>query len=109
MTKTEALKRLLSKMTGRDVSAIDGDTVGDLLDQIVEAYEHVENPGNVQTGCDDDCARPKALNVIFARKSVGNDGKFIIADRETIDFDLILDDGTIIPANITFTDVDAST
>lgn len=104
MTKVECLKALLSKMTGKDISQIEGETVCDLLNQITEAYEvgggsGGSGPSNVVV--------PKALDVTLARKQIGTDGAFVLGDKGTMDIDLILSDGTIIPANITITDVTA--
>lgn len=103
MTKVECLKALLSKMTGKDISQIEGETVCDLLNQITEAYE----VGGGSNGSGTFSVVPKALDVTFARKQIGEDDKFILGDKGTMDIDLILSDGTIIPANITFTDVTA--
>ena len=89
MTKVECLKALISKMTGKDISQIEGETVCDLLPQITEAYQVGEGAG------------------ASGPSNVGTDGKFILGDKGTMDIDLILSDGTIIPANITFTDVTA--
>ena len=104
MTKVECLKALISKMTGKDISQIEGDSICDLLPQITEAYQVGEGAG---ASGPSNVAVPTALDITFARKQIGTDGKFILGDKGTMDIDLILSDGTIIPANITFTDVTA--
>lgn len=101
MNKVECLKRLLSKMTGQDISTIEGETICDLLTQITEAYQ----PGS--GGSSTSSVIPRALDVTFARKDISGEGRFLLGDKGTMDIDLILSDGTIIPANITITDVEA--
>lgn len=102
MTNVECLKALVSKMTGQDISTIEGKTICDLLIQIVDAYQPGGSGGNSASS-----VIPKALDVTFARKDIDGEGRFLMGEKETMDIDLILSDGTIIPANITFTDVEA--
>lgn len=102
MTNVECLKALLSKMTGQDISTIKGETTCDLLIQIADAYQAGGSDGSSAPS-----VVPKALDVTFARKDIDGEGRFLMGEKETMDIDLILSDGTIIPANITFTDVEA--
>lgn len=105
MTKVECLKQLLSKMTGEDISTIKGDSICDLLVQITDAYQ-VGSSGD--GGNTESVPSLEGMDVIFARKDVDEYGKFIVGNEDTVSIELIMSDGTIIPADIKFTDVKAT-
>lgn len=116
-TKVYWLKQLVSKMTGKPVEEIEGESVSDLLRQIAQAYgtgnssggtssgDTGSTPGNDVTFVDTNTI-PKAISVVFARKTIPGYGKFIVADADTMSVDLILDDGRIVQAKVEFTDVE---
>lgn len=87
-TKVECLKQLISKMTGKSVDEIEGETVTDMLEQLVAVYQGGETNS------------PKALTLNFERKEVEQYGLFVVGENNTMSASLELNDGTVIPAKI---------
>ena len=96
MTKVDSLKALVSKMTGQDISEISGETVCDILDQIVEAYT---DDGKCT------CDTIKSVEVILPTTTIDGVGEVVMAYDAMMTFAVKLASGKTVPATIDFVEV----
>ena len=96
MTKVDSLKALVCKMTGKDISEVSGETVCDILDQIVEAYVTPD------TG-DDVCI--ESMEFTFPVMNVDGVGEVLVAQDGLMTISVKLTNGKSVPATIDFVEV----
>lgn len=96
MSKVESLKALVSKMTGQDISEVSGETVCDLLDQLVEAYTVPESGNDV-------CI--ESMEFTFPVTSVDGVGEVLVAQDGLMNISVKLTNGKSVPATIDFVEV----
>lgn len=96
MTKVDSLKALVCKMTGKDISEVSGETVCDVLDQVVEAYE-------ADTG--GDAVTVESVEIVLPTKTVDGVGDVVMAYDAMMTFSVKLSNGKTVPATIDFVEV----
>lgn len=97
MTKVDSLKALVSKMTGKDISEVSGETVCDILDQIVEAYELTSGGVTPVT--------INSMEFTFPVKHVDGVGEVLVAQDGLMVISLKMSNGKSVPATIDFVEV----
>ena len=96
MTKVDSLKALVSKMTGQDISEVNGETVCDILDQIVEAYTAPD---------DGEATTIQSMEFVFPVMHVDGVGEVLVAQDGLMTISLKLTNGKSVPATIDFVEV----
>lgn len=97
MTKVDSLKALVCKMTGKDISEVSGETVCDILDQLVEAYDPTSGGGEDVT--------VESVEIILPTKTVDGVGDVVMAYDAMMTFSVKLSNGKTVPATIDFVEV----